>query len=233
MSGTSKWFGMSVSNLVGLVICGMIAVALVSCAPGTGAGPTPAPSPVAAASPSPVPPASPTTAAPAPSPTPVPPASPTEAAPAKTEEATFTDPFAYCAAVGTIDSPDARYTGPKMPDDLAKALRTASGGAEDAPLDMFKEGGYWRCVDGKVYACTVGANLPCAEKANTDRTPTDAENEYCQENPDSDMIPAAVTGHETIYDWHCKGKTAEAGQEIFHVDARGFITEIWYQISGK
>ena len=29
--------------------------------------------------------------------------------------ATYTDPFAYCAAAGTIDTPDARYTGPKTP----------------------------------------------------------------------------------------------------------------------
>ncbi len=201
MSGTSKWFGMSVSSLIGLVIVGIVAVALVSCTPTGTAQPQ-----------SPVP-------------------SPTAVTPATTSAATFTDPFAYCAAVGTIDSPDDRYTGPKMPDELAEALRKASGGSDDAPLDMFKEGGYWRCMDGKVYACTVGANLPCADKANTDRTPTDAENEFCQENPDADVIPAAVTGHETIYDWSCKGKTPEAGQQVFHTDARGFITEIWYEIS--
>src|ERR1700730_17898790 len=31
----------------------------------------------------------------------------------------FTDPVPYCQAVGTIDSPDARYTGLKLPDWMA------------------------------------------------------------------------------------------------------------------
>jgi hypothetical protein len=31
-----------------------------------------------------------------------------------------TDPFAYCATVGTIDMPDARYTGPQMPDAVVR-----------------------------------------------------------------------------------------------------------------
>ena len=33
-----------------------------------------------------------------------------------TGQATFTDPYAYCTAVGNMDTPDARYTGPKTPD---------------------------------------------------------------------------------------------------------------------
>ena len=31
----------------------------------------------------------------------------------------FKDPVAYCRAVGTIDKPDARYQGPKLPDWMA------------------------------------------------------------------------------------------------------------------
>jgi hypothetical protein len=37
-------------------------------------------------------------------------------APGSGQPATFTDPFAYCAALGTIDAPDSRYTGPKVPE---------------------------------------------------------------------------------------------------------------------
>jgi hypothetical protein len=37
-------------------------------------------------------------------------------APGSGPQARFSDPFAYCAAVGTIDAPDARYTGPRVPD---------------------------------------------------------------------------------------------------------------------
>src|SRR5215510_4570357 len=37
----------------------------------------------------------------------------------------FTDPFAYCAAVGTIDTPDSRYAGPKVPEAVARGLQRA------------------------------------------------------------------------------------------------------------
>ena len=149
---------------------------------------------------------------------------------AATTGSIFTDPFAYCAAVGTIDTPDARFNGPHMPDVLAQGLKKASGAAADAPMEMFTTGAYWRCMDGKVYACTVGANLPCDAKANTDKTPTQAEKDFCQANPDSTFIPAAVTGHDTIYSWRCTQSQPAIDQQVFHVDKQGFIVEIWYAI---
>jgi hypothetical protein len=145
----------------------------------------------------------------------------------------YSDPFAYCAAVGTADTPDVRYTGSRMPDVLAQGLKKASGASADAPMEMFTTGAYWRCMDGKVYACTVGANLPCDSKANTDKTPTQPELDFCAANPTADVIPAAVTGHDTIYDWSCKSGKPEAGKQVFQVDKQGFIAEIWYEIPGK
>ncbi|HWI61124.1 MAG TPA: hypothetical protein VNT75_04785, partial [Symbiobacteriaceae bacterium] len=38
-------------------------------------------------------------------------------------DTTYTDPFAYCAAVGTIDAPDSRYIGEKVPMRIAKGLQ--------------------------------------------------------------------------------------------------------------
>lgn len=70
--------------------------------------------------------------------------------------ATYTDPFAYCAAVNTIDAPDALYTGPKVPEIIAEGLRKAFN-TPDTPLEIYMRGTFWRCMNGKVYACTVGA----------------------------------------------------------------------------
>lgn len=148
---------------------------------------------------------------------------------APTQAGSFTDPFAYCATVGTIDTPDSRFNGPHMPDVLALGLKKASGAAADAPIEMFTTGAYWRCMNGKVYACTVGANLPCADKANTNKTPTQDEKDFCQVNPTAD-IPAVVTGHESIYAWTCKAGKPEIDQQVFHADPQGFIAEIWYSI---
>lgn len=155
------------------------------------------------------------------------PVAPTPTVPA----ATYTDPFAYCAAVGDLDQTDARYIGQQVPDVIAKALRKASGAAPDAPLDLFLQGSYWRCMGGKVYGCFVGANIPCWSKANTDRTPTAAETEFCKTQPNADSVPAAVTGHETIYEWRCNNGTPEIVRQVLQVDSRGFIADFWYELS--
>jgi hypothetical protein len=155
---------------------------------------------------------------------------PTAASGATTQAASYSDPFSYCAAVGTIDTPDSRYSGPAVPDAIAQGLKTASGASADAPLEMFKNGSFWRCMGGKVYACFVGANLPCDSKANTDQTPFSAEADYCKNNPNSDFIPAVVTGHDTIYAWRCNNDTPTIDKQVFHVDSQGYIQEIWYQI---
>jgi len=147
--------------------------------------------------------------------------------------ATYTDPFAYCAAVGDLDQPDARYVGQPVPEEIAKALRTASGSAPDAPLELFLQGSYWRCMDGKVYGCFVGANIPCWSKANTDRTPTTAESEFCKTQPNADSIPAVVTGHETVYEWRCNNGTPEIIRQVLQVDSRGFSADFWYELSSE
>ena len=70
------------------------------------------------------------------------------------------DPFTYCATVGTMDKPDNRYTGQALPDNLIKAMVGQQMVAEDLP--QLREPGFvsWRCMNKKVYACVVGANLP-------------------------------------------------------------------------
>jgi hypothetical protein len=141
---------------------------------------------------------------------------------------TFSDPFAYCAMVGQIDTPDARYTGPKMSDALFKDYLTAA--KLDANMeypDQFKQMTVWRCMESKVYACNFGANIPCDSKANADKTPTQAMADFCKANPDVDFIPMAVTGHNVIYSWRCKGDAPEIDKPIDTVDAAGYQSSFW------
>jgi hypothetical protein len=149
------------------------------------------------------------------------------------EETSYKDPFAYCAAVGTVDSPDSRYVGPKMPEAIATGLKKAFGAPESAPPDVFEQGTYWRCMDGKVYACNVGANLPCTEKADTSRVPNQGMKEWCESNQDSDFIPAFASGRATIYEWRCTRNEPTIVKEINKPDAAGYISNIWYEISPK
>jgi Tol biopolymer transport system component len=86
-------------------------------------------------------------------------------------------------------------------------------------------------MENKVYACNFGANIPCNSKADTNKTPTQAMNDYCVQNPDSTFIPMSVTGHSTIYSWHCNKTTAELLDQIDTVDAAGYPTSFWTPVS--
>lgn len=140
------------------------------------------------------------------------------------------DPFAYCASVGTADAPDARYTGPAVPASIAAGLRRAFGAPPDAPLEVFTRGTTWRCMGGRVYACTVGANLPCQARADKSRTPSPAIAEFCRQNPAADAVPAVATGRETIYAWRCAGGLPEIARQIDTPDPRGFLSRVWHEI---
>ncbi|MCC6147007.1 MAG: hypothetical protein IT308_05515 [Anaerolineaceae bacterium] len=148
------------------------------------------------------------------------------------QPSTFTDPFEYCAAVQTIDKPDARYTGDAVPEAVLQGyLKAADLQNTTEPADMLKKSTFWRCMNGQVLACSVGANLPCWAKANTDKTPTQAMKDYCTENPASEFIPMAVTGHETVYDWRCVEGAPQAGGQFSEVDSAGYIANIWYTLT--
>ena len=141
---------------------------------------------------------------------------------------TFSDPFAYCAAVEQIDAPNARYTGPKMSDALFKDYLVAEKlDVNTAYPDQFKQMTTWRCMDGKVYACNFGANIPCDSKANIDKNPTLAIIDFCKQNQDVDFIPMAVTGHNVIYSWRCVGGAPEIGEQLDTVDAAGYQSIFW------
>lgn len=144
---------------------------------------------------------------------------------------TYDNPFSYCAAAGTVDKPGADYTGPAVPESIAKGLKKAFGSPESTPLDIFTNGTYWRCMDGKVYACNVGANLPCESKADVNKEPTQGMKDYCKDNAGSDFIPMYVTGHSTVYEWTCDGTTPTAGKQFSEVDSQGYQKNIWYEIS--
>ena len=153
---------------------------------------------------------------------------PAAAAPAQT----FSDPFAYCAAVGAIDAPDARYTGDPVPDAVIGGfIRAAELAAGDEAYDTFRQTTIWRCMDGQVYACNFGANLPCDLKADTNNEPTQAMKDFCAQNPGADTIPMSVTGHAAIYSWGCQADTPIFLEQIDQPDAAGYLSRIWYALT--
>ena len=148
-------------------------------------------------------------------------------------QAADADAVAYCKSVGTIDAPDANYTGPAVPGWMVAALYTpeeikaqTSAGVDPAGAIV------WRCMGGKIWACVQG-NAPICGKANQDKTPTKAMRKFCASQPNAEVIPLSVIGHENpmIYDWTCKGKEPTITRQIFKVDAQGFPADLWKAIA--
>jgi len=146
-----------------------------------------------------------------------------------TEQTSYDGPFAYCAAVGTVDTPDERYGGPEMPDSIVQAMIRQEIVSADAPLD-FEESAVWRCMDSSVWVCHFGANLPCEEKADTSQVPNSGMEDYCRENPTAEIVPAFATGRATVFEWACRDGTPEVVSQIFDSDARGYIADFWYEL---
>jgi hypothetical protein len=138
---------------------------------------------------------------------------------------TYPDVFDYCAAVGTIDQADARFTG-ALPDYKAEKLFDIAPGA-------LHEGAFaWRCMNGAVWVCAQ-LNSPICGKANLSREPTKAMNDYCQLNPDSAVVPMVVMGqeHPPAYDWACRQGVATVTRRLFTPDARGYPPDLWKQLA--
>ena len=144
-------------------------------------------------------------------------------------DAVDTYPWDYCAAIGTVDTPEARYRGDGVRGVIQGALAIAEGlperfadpASRRVPIP-------WRCMDGWVWACDPGANLPCGP-ANTSRIPSAGMTEYCAQQSDG-VLPAFVTGHDTIYAWSCRGGQPVIDRQVFTADARGFVADVWYRL---
>jgi putative hemolysin len=149
---------------------------------------------------------------------------------AASADGAFADPFAYCAAVGTIDAPDARYTGAQPPAAVIDGIRRAFDAPADTPADFYSNGTFWRCADGQVKACFVGANLPCEAKADLSETPNEGTAAFCKENPSAEVVPAAATGRATVFSWSCADGVPVKGEQVAQADAQGFIADFWYVI---
>jgi hypothetical protein len=140
------------------------------------------------------------------------------------------EPWAYCRGAGTVDAPETLPLDPDATAALVGRVRETFDLADDMPAEVLEAGTVWRCMDGQVWACVVGANLPCSEKADTSRTPSEAVREHCREQPDAEVVPANVTGRATVYSWRCVNGQPEVDGQWSKPDAQGFHAEIWRRV---
>ncbi len=132
----------------------------------------------------------------------------------------YNDPVSYCQAVGAINKPDWRYSGPKLPVWMARDLNL-----KPQQGNMME----WRCGNGSVMACVYGANIPCDSKANTSQTPTPAVTNYCKHNKDSSFVPKNVTGHDSAVSWACHDATPVV-IGVDPTDPQGYASSYWHKV---
>lgn len=142
----------------------------------------------------------------------------------------FTDPFAFCTEVMAHEIVSAEATEGHFSSSLAKAMIEQGVISADVP-EAIRQTAQWRCMNGDVWVCVVGANLPCGEQADTSRLPSQAMLNYCRANAGAEFIPTVVTGRATIYEWGCIREDPSIIKQAFSADSQGFLTEIWHKLN--
>lgn len=144
---------------------------------------------------------------------------------------TFDSPWRYCEAVYTIDSPGIEYVGEKPPAAVRKTVTNMVGVSES---DGAAHSIVWRCMDGQVYACDVTASTHCLTKMKLLTQPSQAMVSECSKAENEGLVlPVAVTGPETPYEWTCTDSVPTITRQGITVDPRGFNANIWYLIYEK
>ena len=147
-----------------------------------------------------------------------------KAAPATAKAAPAEDLYKLCRKVKNDDTirpySHALYAG------TVKAFKKLFPDAKGAPQEQeLQTQASYRCMNGKVLACFVGANLPCA-KMNAARENPGAD-EFCKTNPNADVVPAFATGHDAVYSYKCASGKAVVTDSSWQLDKRGFAKTLW------
>jgi hypothetical protein len=76
-------------------------------------------------------------------------------------------------------------------------------------------------------------DAPICGTANPEMAPTKPMREFCAGQPNAEVIPLSVIGHDhpMIYDWRCNGKKPAIARQVFTVDSRGYPAELWKEIA--
>jgi hypothetical protein len=137
---------------------------------------------------------------------------------------------AVCARLGNDDS--IRDYDPSLRRRTASAFRKLFPNAKSGPDgESWQTQAQYRCMNGKVMVCFVGANLPCA-KMNAKRENPGADM-FCRDNPDAGSVPAYAIGHDSIHAYRCRNGKAEVTGTTRQLDQRGFAKDLWIELPAR
>src|SRR5262249_45825248 len=117
----------------------------------------------------------------------------------------FKNPFVYCAAIGTINHQDERYTGPARPDVIVTKLRKILNVDPAVSQQEFALSVTWRCLEHTVVACARTDQAPCSDKAGLAVLNTQLPQvvQYCADHPQAAVVPNPFGLHDNIYELRC------------------------------
>lgn len=135
-----------------------------------------------------------------------------------------------CTRLGNDDS--IRDYDPSLRARTASAFRTLFPNAKGVPDgDSWQTQAQYRCMNGKVMVCFVGANLPWT-KMNAKRENPGADM-FCRDNPDAGSVPAYAIGHDSIHAYRCRNGKAEVTGTTRQLDRRGFARDLWIELPAR
>jgi len=124
---------------------------------------------------------------------------------------------AFCAAHPESDFPARAFYGSAYSEaKIPKPVREAGANA-------------WRCMDGRVLVCHIGADGRPCQKLDANPTPSKPIKDYCAANPASDFVPMVVVGQSSST-WRCHAGSPEV-LKTDALDKRGFIQSAWRPLS--
>ena len=141
-------------------------------------------------------------------------------------QAQVLDAKRYC--VRAVNDDSIRKIPKSIVKDVIKQLPWLSDNQSDEEVAAVEESTVFRCMNGIVFVCNFGANIPCDARPDERSTRSDVS-EYCISNPNEDAVPMTLTGRSTIFSWKCvRGKPIVTHQS--RIDVRGFNQDIWTPI---
>lgn len=141
-----------------------------------------------------------------------------------------TDLAAVCARLGNDDG--IRDYDPSLREPTASAFGKLFPNAKAVPDgDSWETQAQYRCMNGKVMVCFVGANLPCV-RMNAKRENPGADL-FCRDNPDAGSVPAYAIGHDSTHAYRCRNGKAEVTGTTWQLDQRGFARDLWIELPAR
>ena len=80
-------------------------------------------------------------------------------------------------------------------------------------------------------ACLYGANIPCDQKADVERTPPDGAVRFCRQQPDAGVVPHVAFSQPMVFLWRCQGTTPAIIRHVTAVDRDGYPAAFWHAVA--